>query len=155
MEAEVLAARLRAFGINAELPDRYTASNNPFLTPALGGIRVMVADEDLEEALRILNEPIVINGGTDEDDEKCPKCGSTSIEPNRPSHSFLDAFVSIVVGALFVVRRPRMKCQKCGNVFRSGESDSFSLTENLVFGIALVLAAVVVYFWLQDLLPLK
>jgi hypothetical protein len=47
---------LQDSGINCHLKDEYTITIDPFLSPALGGIKVMVADSQLERALELLEQ---------------------------------------------------------------------------------------------------
>jgi len=41
-------------GINCHLKDEYILTIDPFLSPALGGIKLMVAGPQLERALELL-----------------------------------------------------------------------------------------------------
>lgn len=54
-EAQLVKAMLAASGIDATLPDEFTAQN---LTPLIfaGGIKVQVAEEDAETALALIAE---------------------------------------------------------------------------------------------------
>ncbi|HTR31451.1 MAG TPA: DUF2007 domain-containing protein [Puia sp.] len=54
--AHIVLARLQDTGINCHLKDEYTISIDPLLSPALGGIKLMVAESQVERALEILNE---------------------------------------------------------------------------------------------------
>jgi hypothetical protein len=53
-EAMLIRSVLQSEGIEAFVPDEFTAQNAPPYTWATGGIRVQVAEEDLERALAIL-----------------------------------------------------------------------------------------------------
>ncbi len=63
VEAEVLVSKLKADGIDAEIPDRHTINMGPHLTPVLGGIRVAIPDEDWERASQILRETTPLTEG--------------------------------------------------------------------------------------------
>lgn len=55
--AHIVLARLRDAGINCHLKDEITITIDPLLSPALGGIKLMVAESQVERALEILAEP--------------------------------------------------------------------------------------------------
>lgn len=57
VEADLIVARLAAAGIAAQIPDRHTAAMAPHLITVLGGVRIMVADEDLAAAQKIISRP--------------------------------------------------------------------------------------------------
>ena len=54
--AHIVLARLRDAGINCHLKDEITITIDPLLSPALGGIKIMVAESQVERALEILAE---------------------------------------------------------------------------------------------------
>jgi hypothetical protein len=55
LEADMICAQLRAFGIETFLPDQGMVLMQPLYSEAIGGIRVQVADEDYERACAILS----------------------------------------------------------------------------------------------------
>jgi Putative prokaryotic signal transducing protein len=55
--AHIVLAKLQDSGINCHLKDEYTITIDPLLSPALGGIKLMVAQSQVERALEILAEP--------------------------------------------------------------------------------------------------
>lgn len=55
-EAQLLKLRLEAVGIPAFLKDETLIQLNVFYSNVLGGVKVQVADEDYESALRFLEE---------------------------------------------------------------------------------------------------
>jgi hypothetical protein len=55
--AHIVLARLRDSGINCHLKDEITITIDPLLSPALGGIKLMVAAPQVDRALAILAEP--------------------------------------------------------------------------------------------------
>ena len=76
MEAHIVMGRLEEEGIRCWLKDEATATVTPYLTNALGGIKIMVVEEQYERALAILQE---INAQK-KAKYSCPKCGSNDIE---------------------------------------------------------------------------
>ncbi len=67
---------LKHAGINCHIKDEYTITIDPLLSPALGGMKLMVQENSAEEAKEIL----------DASDRQylqsipCPKCNETSLE---------------------------------------------------------------------------
>jgi putative signal transducing protein len=55
--ANIVLARLQDSGISCHLKDEYTITIDPLLSPALGGIKLMVAESQVERALRVLGQP--------------------------------------------------------------------------------------------------
>ncbi|WP_428151076.1 hypothetical protein [Brevundimonas sp.] len=53
-EGELAVSFLRQHGIDARLPDRDTATMNPDLLFALGGVRVVARDTQIAEARRLI-----------------------------------------------------------------------------------------------------
>jgi hypothetical protein len=54
--AHIILSMLQDAGINCYLKDEYTITIDPLLSPALGGIKVMVAESQLERALEMLEQ---------------------------------------------------------------------------------------------------
>lgn len=72
--AFLTAARLQSAGIAAEVRDDMTVSAYWLYGHALGGVRVAVPDEELDDALAILHMPVVEPGII-----QCPHCGSRDV----------------------------------------------------------------------------
>jgi hypothetical protein len=54
ISAHIVMAMLQDDGINCHLKDEYTLTIDPLLSPALGGIKLMVADSQVQRALELL-----------------------------------------------------------------------------------------------------
>jgi hypothetical protein len=54
--AHIVLGKLQAAGINCHLKDELTITIDPLLSPALGGIKIMVAESQVERALELLAE---------------------------------------------------------------------------------------------------
>jgi len=54
--AHIVLARLQDSDINCHLKDEYTITIDPLLSPALGGIKLMVAESQVGRALELLAE---------------------------------------------------------------------------------------------------
>jgi hypothetical protein len=56
ISAHIVLAKLRDSDINCHLKDEYTLTIDPLLSPALGGIKLMVAESQVGRALELLEE---------------------------------------------------------------------------------------------------
>src|SRR5688572_14586126 len=85
VNAHIVMGRLEEEGIRCWLKDETTVTVTPYLTNALGGIKIMVVEDQYERALAVLQE---INAQK-RSRYKCPQCGSGDIElittPRKPS----------------------------------------------------------------------
>ena len=54
--AHIVLGRLQDAGIICHLKDEFTVTIDPLLSPALGGIKIMVAESQVERAEEILAE---------------------------------------------------------------------------------------------------
>ena len=59
IDAHIVLARLKDAGIECWLKDEHTSALivDPILTNAMGGIKLMVAEDQVEAATAVLNEP--------------------------------------------------------------------------------------------------
>src|SRR5687767_10732592 len=76
IEAHIVMGRLEEEGIRCWLKDEATATVTPFLVNDMGGIKIMVVEEQYDRALGILQE---INAAK-RAKYICPSCGSSNIE---------------------------------------------------------------------------
>jgi hypothetical protein len=56
LSAHIVLAKLQDSDINCHLKDEYTLTIDPLLSPALGGIKLMVAESQAKRALGLLEE---------------------------------------------------------------------------------------------------
>ena len=113
-EADALCMRLGAEGIEAFVPDQHTATANALYGNAIGGIRVQVADEDVERAREILG------GGVPPASAglfACPECGSDAVAYEK--YSRRAAFLALLLlGIPLLWNRRRFACRACGHVWK-------------------------------------
>jgi len=55
-EAVIIRSRLEADGIRCFVQDELTTQIHPFMSSAIGGVKLQVRDEDAEEAIAMLKE---------------------------------------------------------------------------------------------------
>jgi rubredoxin len=113
-EAHLLRMRLEAGGVTAFVQDEYMVQMDWLYSNAIGGVRVQIAEEDVEAAKEILNdEPIQ---DSDPNMAKCPKCGSTDSAPDELARRL--AFLSLMLLKFpFLFSKSRWKCNICQHVW--------------------------------------
>lgn len=125
-EAQLALALLQTEGIPAVLGDANVVHVNWLLSNAVGGVKLLVPEDALPEAQRILDDaaaaPPLSSGDIDaegpEDHEVCPYCGHDDLERVTLGRrwSFVSALL-FLVPLLPVWRRTR--CRACGNTWKS------------------------------------
>ena len=107
--AQITYTKLKSAGIICSLSDTSTASVAPFLSTAIGGIKLVVKKEDEEEVLKLLAE-------IDEEYKKnavCPKCGHTIEMIAKPTTgNLLGVFLSWFLGD-FAMTKKIYQCSNC------------------------------------------
>ncbi len=119
MEAMPIQVKLGSFGIESELMDNLTVAANPFLSNAIGGIKIFVSVTDAVRATEILKEHR--RAEVEEQAElarTCPKCGNgNGIIVKRP---VLVGILAVVTLGFFCLLYPwpRYKCHECRHKWR-------------------------------------
>lgn len=123
-EAEIAKSVLEAEGIEALIPDSSTIGLNWTIMGALGGVRLQVAPEDVEDAVRCLgpsdsieNQPSAITS-QDAREDVCPECGRALIfEPKHRKEKISLLFFPPATAwlALLLALWPgrKVRCQHC------------------------------------------
>jgi hypothetical protein len=110
-DAHLLRLRLEAGGVPAHVQDENTIQMDWLLSNAIGGVRVMVEEEDADRVREILAEEPV--EGADSDRPACPDCLSTHTAPDEGPRRF--AFLTLAtVGFPLFLHKHRWKCTDCG-----------------------------------------
>jgi len=55
-EAQITKSKLESEGISVMLLDEKTIDSDPLISQAIGGVKLLVSDDDFEKALHIFNE---------------------------------------------------------------------------------------------------
>lgn len=110
--ANILLSKLRDGGIQCFLKDEYTVTMDPLLMNAVGGIKLVVNKNDVEEVLQVLQH-------FDEQYRRsavCPRCGSNNIElvPKRTAANMITAILSWVFSNFAVSAENVYQCSSCG-----------------------------------------
>ncbi|MDQ6757924.1 MAG: DUF2007 domain-containing protein [Bacteroidota bacterium] len=109
--ANIQLTRLRAAGIECYLKDEYVVTIDPFLSNAIGGIKLVVRKNEehkIRELLRDMNFSA---------DRKilCPQCGSHKfiLVPKRSTENLLTAITTWLFSAYAVSVENVYKCSDC------------------------------------------
>lgn len=108
--AQITCTKLQSAGINCYLSDSSTATVAPFLSTAIGGIKLIIREEDAEEVNKLLEK-------IDEEyrmNAVCPKCGNHTIEQisKQTTGNYFTAFLSWFLGD-FAMSKKIYQCSIC------------------------------------------
>lgn len=110
--ANIQLTRLRAAGVECYLKDEYIVTIDPFLSNAVGGIKLMVRKGEEHTVRKLLRE---MNA---ESDSKlvCPQCGSHKfiLVPKRTTENLLTAITTWLFSAYAVSAENVYQCTDCG-----------------------------------------
>lgn len=116
--ASLMMQRLEAEGIKTYLQDEHTLTLGPMLTNALGGIKLMVYNEQFERASALVKEfeEEYLQAGT------CPNCGSHDIQyvtQSRNMFNWMTAIISWMFTNYAVGVKQVYHCYQCHHEFES------------------------------------
>lgn len=111
-EAHLMRMRLEEAGIEAFLLDEHMIQMDLLQSNAIGGVRVQIADEDIQAARELLSSDAGAGAAEPLDSPACPKCGSTAVERENFSRRF--AYISLLLfGIPLLFIRRRLRCSDC------------------------------------------
>jgi predicted RNA-binding Zn-ribbon protein involved in translation (DUF1610 family) len=110
--ASITLTKLQGAGVNCYLKDENTVTIDPILSNAIGGIKIVVKEEDAAEAKKILQQ-------FDEEylqSVKCPQCGAAQITlVTKPGASnFITAIFTWLFSSYAIAPENVYQCGKCG-----------------------------------------
>lgn len=110
--ANIQLARLRAAGIECYLKDEYVATIDPFLSNAIGGIKLMVRKSEEHRVRNLLRE---MNSSSNSP-LLCPQCASHKfiLVPKRSAENMLAAITTWLFSAYAVSAENVYQCSDCG-----------------------------------------
>jgi len=111
--ANILLLRLKSEGIDCYIKDENTITIDPLLSPAIGGMKLMVNESDLVRATNLLEEFELEQLKT----LACPNCGSASIQriiKNRNPSNFISGFLSSLINGSPDSKIIIYRCVNCG-----------------------------------------
>lgn len=111
-EAQVLKSRLESEGIEVFLRDEAILTNDPFISEAIGGVKLEVYEADYERAKSIWDELRIY--ATDEEGRplQCPNCGACKYEAVYLEKSWFYRLFPFF-------QDPVYECQQCGTRSRN------------------------------------
>jgi len=111
--ANLMLQRLEEEGIKAYLKDEYTVTIDPILSNAIGGIKLMIYEEQLERAMLLITKFELAY----KESVACPQCSSTNIhyisQPNNVTNWFM-AITTWLFGNYAVSFKKIYQCSDCG-----------------------------------------
>jgi hypothetical protein len=120
-EAEAAISALDAAGIPCALDDENIIGVQWMNAQAVGWVKVVVADEDVENAAEILASPAVVDESETRPAESavtgCPRCGSPEVHRVYYRRLLVLPFLLAPLQLLalpVLVLLPRWKCDNCG-----------------------------------------
>jgi len=116
-EAHLLRIKLEAIEIPAIVLDDETASVAPYLTQAIGGVRVQVPEHDVARAREALHSHA--NEADVREDQICPSCGAGEVDQDlHAERSFFGSFfMSGLFGVPVPLVRRRYRCMACEHLW--------------------------------------
>jgi len=113
-EALLAKGSLESAGIECSLADDNMVRLDWFYSNAIGGIKLMVDQADVEAAEQVLTSPIPENfeaeGSGAYEQPKCPKCGSLDVNFQESDPA---AYLSLAVSVPLPFRRRAWRCRAC------------------------------------------
>jgi len=114
--ASITLARLDEEGITCYLKDENTVTIDPFLSNAIGGIKLMVLPDDFDEASALL-------ASYDKDYREsltCPQCGSHNVEyiNKQGVKNWVTALVSWFMSSYAVAVEQVYHCYQCEHEYK-------------------------------------
>ena len=120
IDAHITKGVLEEAGIDSWLKDENTVTIDPILTNAVGGIKVMVAAEDLQQASELL-----VKLKREQASIACPKCSSINtdlVSTPRKAINWLSAITTFFLGDYAMTIDKVQHCFDCGHEFPPPET---------------------------------
>lgn len=116
MLANMTLGMLQENNINCHLKDEHTVTIDPLLNPAIGGIKLMVAEAHFKRAMNIIREAEVnyLN------DIPCPNCKSYSLiieETTNTPDTFWGKLKNQIAYGQSEIYSKKYRCQQCNASF--------------------------------------
>ena len=116
ISANLARALLQDAGVNCYIKDEYTVTLDPLLSPALGGMKLMVEDTYLPAALYLLQKSEELFLKT----IACPHCGQASLERVEEEIQYerwIDKIKSLIVNGQEKKVQTYYRCSSCRHTF--------------------------------------
>jgi len=125
--ANIQLTRLRAAGIECYLKDEYVVTIDPFLSNAIGGIKLVVRKSEEHTVKRLLRELNTVANSR----LLCPECSSHKfiLVPKRSTENILTAIATWLLSSYAVSVENVYQCIDCGyesEVLPEPEGESYN-----------------------------
>ena len=113
--ANMELALLRQAGIDCHIKDEYTITIDPLLSPALGGMKLMVSEESVNNALGVLKE----SDNLYLQSIPCPACKQPSLEliiETTRFHSLAGRLRSMLLNGQVEEIKQFYRCKDCNHI---------------------------------------
>ena len=121
IEANIMLGRMKDEGIECWLKNENTSTIMPVWNNAIGGIQLMVENNDLERATAILKEIKAAKRAS----MVCPACKSQNVEfinTMRKPVNWLSATVTFIFGDVALMPEQRFHCFSCEHEWKEEEN---------------------------------
>ncbi|WP_299112503.1 DUF2007 domain-containing protein [uncultured Winogradskyella sp.] len=78
-EAQLIKSKLDSEGVQTMLMDEKTIDSDPLISQAIGGVKLLVHNDDLDKAVKIYNDVRTYIKDDNGNEMVCPKCSSNRI----------------------------------------------------------------------------
>ncbi|MBR9847126.1 MAG: DUF2007 domain-containing protein [Algicola sp.] len=78
-EAQITKSKLEHEGVSVILLDEKTVDSDPLISQAIGGVKLLVSNNDFEKALQIFNDIRSYEVDANRNPVNCPSCDSNRI----------------------------------------------------------------------------
>ncbi|WP_373882562.1 DUF2007 domain-containing protein [Acinetobacter pittii] len=115
-EAQIAKTQLEVFGIPVYIENEHTINMDWFYSNALGGVRLLVLENYVDEAKSFLEKDFSdeLEQKFGESKECCPECGSSDIKVNTKGKK--SAFLEFMFfGLPLFFFRNGNRCKRCGH----------------------------------------
>lgn len=112
--AHLALQSLAADGIRARLADEHTATIDPLIGGAIGGVKLLVLESDVERARSLLEAPDIETDDAD-DELRCPACDSPYVR--RGHGASTKRWAALGLGLPLLFTEPRWVCTRCESDF--------------------------------------
>lgn len=120
-EAIIIKGKLEAEGIETFMGDNFTIDTDPLVSNAIGGVKLFVKTEQLEQAKQVLESISRYSVDDKGTPIKCPKCGEAKVEIGTTIKN-LKSLLAFIFTSLFAVVLPiytkyKYRCNNCKHEF--------------------------------------
>ena len=120
-EAIIVKGKLEAEGIEVFMADNLTIDTDPLVSNAIGGVKLFVKTEQLEQAKQVLESISRYSVDDSGAPVQCPKCGEKKVEIGTTIKN-LKSLLAFIFTSLFAVVLPiytkyKYRCNNCKHEF--------------------------------------